>query len=487
VSCVRTGPAGSEPLAADGTASFVPLGSWSATCTAADAAGNEASGQFPIAVVDSKPPTLDVSGIAGTLVLTPTAGGAVLSYSSAAVTAADVVDPTVTITCTPPVGTTLPLGTSSVQCSAADDSGNVATATFTFTITDTAPPILTMPAPIVLAATSAAGAVATFAPTAADVIDPNPVIVCAPPSGSVFPAGVTTVSCTATDASGNTAAGSFTVTVGRLATTTTVVAASAIYDRLPHGATASVIGSGLSEPVTVTYTGASGTVYGPSTAPPSNAGSYDASATYAGTTTYQGSTGTAQFTIARRPASVTPAANSKVFGTPDPPLTGALAGFVAADGVVATYSRTAGEAVGTYSISASLGPALVLGNYAVTFNTATVTIVMPPAPSVTATATPSTLLWSPNKTMVPVTVSGLALGSGVTITYSVKDEYKKIQPSGTATVNANGQYAFVVSLEAYRNGGDADGRFYTITVTAKDQFGRTVSATTIVQVPHDQQ
>jgi len=44
-----------------------------------------------------------------------------------------------------------------------------------------------------------------------------------------------------------------------------------------------------------------------------------------------------------------------------------------------------------------------------------------------------------------------------------------------------------VKLEAYRNGTDADGRLYTVLVTAKDQFGRTVSATTIVRVPHDQQ
>jgi hypothetical protein len=89
--------------------------------------------------------------------------------------------------------------------------------------------------------------------------------------------------------------------------------------------------------------------------------------------------------------------------------------------------------------------------------------------------------------MVPVTVTGSALGAGVTIKYSVNDEYKKIQPSGTAVVDASGRYAFVVNLEAYRNGGDADGRFYTITVTATDQFGRAASTTTIVRVPHDQQ
>ena len=38
-------------------------------------------------------------------------------------------------------------------------------------------------------------------------------MLCTPPSGSCFPPGVTTVTCTATDASANTATCSFTVTV----------------------------------------------------------------------------------------------------------------------------------------------------------------------------------------------------------------------------------------------------------------------------------
>jgi hypothetical protein len=43
-------------------------------------------------------------------------------------------------------------------------------------------------------------------------------VVCTPPSGSCFPIGVTTVTCTATDASGNTATCTFTISVfnGRL-------------------------------------------------------------------------------------------------------------------------------------------------------------------------------------------------------------------------------------------------------------------------------
>jgi hypothetical protein len=75
-------------------------------------------------------------------------------------------------------------------------------------------------------------------------------------------------------------------------------------------------------------------------------------------------------------ASVTPNAAGKLFGAADPvPLTtGTLTGFLAGDGVTATYTRVAGEAVGTYAISATLSPAGVLGNYTITYNTATFTV-----------------------------------------------------------------------------------------------------------------
>src|SRR5205807_803878 len=53
-----------------------------------------------------------------------------------------------------------------------------------------------------------------------------------------------------------------------------------------------------------------------------------------------------------------------------------LSGFLAADGVTATYSRTTGETVAgsPYTISATLSPAGVLGNYQITYNTAEFTI-----------------------------------------------------------------------------------------------------------------
>ena len=85
---------------------------------------------------------------------------------------------------------------------------------------------------------------------------------------------------------------------------------------------------------------------------------------------------TASFTINPKAASVTPNAASKTYGDGDPAFTGTLSGFLAADSVTATYSRTAGETVAgsPYTISATLSPAGVLGNYNITYNTASFTI-----------------------------------------------------------------------------------------------------------------
>ncbi|HSR20909.1 MAG TPA: MBG domain-containing protein, partial [Anaerolineales bacterium] len=107
-------------------------------------------------------------------------------------------------------------------------------------------------------------------------------------------------------------------------------------------------------------------------APHTAAGTYSVTATI-DDPNYQGSA-SGTFTINKKAASVTPNAASKTYGDSDPALTGTLSGFLAADGVAATYSRTAGEIVGNYSISAVLSPAGVLSNYDISYNTADFTI-----------------------------------------------------------------------------------------------------------------
>lgn len=142
--------------------------------------------------------------------------GAVVAY----IASADDVggDGPLTPECNPPSGSTFPLGTTTVTCTATDSAGNTSTGEFPVTVQDTTPPVLTLPVSPVVDATSAAGAVVSYIASAIDVVDGAVTPVCAPASGTTFPLGTTMVTCTATDGAGNAAAGSFTVTVNDVTT-----------------------------------------------------------------------------------------------------------------------------------------------------------------------------------------------------------------------------------------------------------------------------
>jgi hypothetical protein len=101
-----------------------------------------------------------------------------------------------------------------VRLRARDSGGNAANAMLEVTVTPSDPPTIKCPSQVI-ATTSTTGsaprAVSFSAPVAAG--DCPVSVACNPPSGSAFPAGVTTVTCTAKDAGGNQAQCSFTVTV----------------------------------------------------------------------------------------------------------------------------------------------------------------------------------------------------------------------------------------------------------------------------------
>src|SRR5204863_9924047 len=125
----------------------------------------------------------------------------------------------------------------------------------------------------------------------------------------------------------------------------------------------------------------------------------------------------ATLTINRKTASVTPNVASKTYGGVDPALTGTLTGFLGADGVSASYSRTAGETVADspYTISATLSPAGVLGNYDITYNTAEFTIDKKAA-SVTPNAKSKT--YGDADPALTGALNGFLIADGVTATYS---------------------------------------------------------------------
>ncbi|HEU0011562.1 MAG TPA: HYR domain-containing protein, partial [Verrucomicrobiae bacterium] len=90
--------------------------------------------------------------------------------------------------------------------------GSATSAPAMLTVIDMAPSIL-CPGPTVVECTSPAGAVAAFTVSVTDDCTPGLLPVCVPPSGSLFPPGMTTVNCSATDSATNVSTCSFTVRV----------------------------------------------------------------------------------------------------------------------------------------------------------------------------------------------------------------------------------------------------------------------------------
>ncbi len=181
------------------------------TCSASDRSNNVVEATFRVTLEAPSDTTAPVISVPGSLTVNATAAsGAIASYS---VSATDNVDGTVTVACTPASGSTFPLGATTVRCTASDLAGNSALSTFTITVADTTPPAITVPSSITVTATGATGATVTYQSSAVDAIDGTVTTSCSRASGSVFPLGPTTVTCTATDARGNLATRQFQVAV----------------------------------------------------------------------------------------------------------------------------------------------------------------------------------------------------------------------------------------------------------------------------------
>jgi hypothetical protein len=82
-----------------------------------------------------------------------------------------------------------------------------------FEAVDTTAPVVTVPGTITKNATSPQGATVTFSSSANDAFDGAVTATCVPASGSTFAAGTTTVTCSASDVSGNDGSSSFDVVV----------------------------------------------------------------------------------------------------------------------------------------------------------------------------------------------------------------------------------------------------------------------------------
>lgn len=190
--------------------STFPLGFTTVTCTATDEAGNTGSATFTIEVQDQTEPVVTVPSDITAEATGPT--GATVSWIG--VSALDDVDGPVDASCSRTPGSVFPLGATPVTCEATDRAGNTGSSYFTITVEDTTAPSLTVTGNVTATATSPSGATVTYsAPTAVDLVDGTVPASCDVPSGSLFPLGSTTVTCSATDAAGNTGDKQFTVTV----------------------------------------------------------------------------------------------------------------------------------------------------------------------------------------------------------------------------------------------------------------------------------
>lgn len=225
--------------------SSFPLGTKTVTCKATDDSGNVTTApDFTVTVLDTTPPVLSLPS--NKQVDTENPAGTSVSYSA---TASDLVAGSITPSCSPSSGAPFVIGTTTVNCSANDGHGNTASGNFTVVVKlvdQTAPVFTGTPSNRQVEANGPAGSVVNFPiPTATDALDgPIATVVCTPASGSTFPLGTTTVTCTASDSHGNTGTASFSVSViDTTKPTLTVPSDRTVYADTPNGISAQSYGA----------------------------------------------------------------------------------------------------------------------------------------------------------------------------------------------------------------------------------------------------
>jgi hypothetical protein len=189
-----------------------PKGLTSITWTATDADGATSSASQSVTVSDRENPTIskpaDMSagndhGLASAMVA--------VSTPSAADNCHDVrVDGSRSDAAA--LGSPYNVGVTTINWTARDAAGNTATATQAITVLDVEAPTITVPADMTVDASSPGGAYVNYTVTWNDNVRVTSNS-CVPASGAMFQVGLTTVQCSASDAAGNKALGSFGVTV----------------------------------------------------------------------------------------------------------------------------------------------------------------------------------------------------------------------------------------------------------------------------------
>ncbi|MEP7376328.1 MAG: HYR domain-containing protein [Chitinophagaceae bacterium] len=200
---------------------LLPVGVTTITYTATDASGNITTQSFTVTVKDVQPPT--ITGCPGNISVSSTTNtcGAQVIYQQPNATD-NCGGLGVTMQINNPAylpGSVFPVGVSTVTWTATDAANNTATCTFTVTVTDGTPPVITCPANISSGNDPGlCSALLTITPATAIDNCSATVMVEGVRSDALalnqpFPAGITTITWTATDLSNNSSTCTQTVTV----------------------------------------------------------------------------------------------------------------------------------------------------------------------------------------------------------------------------------------------------------------------------------
>ena len=241
--------------------SLFAVGTTTVTCQATDAAGNTGEATFTVTVRPfvTAPVVSSISPTSG-----PAAGGTVVTVTGSGFSGTSAVDfggvaaADFTIDSDTSLSATSPAGTGAVDITVTSPSGTSATSSadlFTYAAPpDTVAPVVTPPADVTTVATDASGALVTYgAATAVDDRDGPITPSCDPPSGSLFAVGETTVTCTATDAAGNTGEATFLVTVGPFVVAPAVTSINPVTGPAAGGTVVTITGSGFSSVSAVSF------------------------------------------------------------------------------------------------------------------------------------------------------------------------------------------------------------------------------------------
>ncbi len=181
-----------------------PPGTTTVTFTATDASGNSASCSVDVTVGDTTAPEITCPG--DVTVEQTTVEGAAVALD---VVVTDLSDPNPEVTSNKL--DIYPQGPTTVTFTATDSTGNSASCSVTVTVVDTTAPEILCPADVRVEQGASGVTIVPLNVTAYDICDPNPNVTSNAPD--TYPLGTTNVTFTATDASGNSANCSVSVTV----------------------------------------------------------------------------------------------------------------------------------------------------------------------------------------------------------------------------------------------------------------------------------